>query len=88
MRAAMAALQQRPEDKELLENALKIAQALRLLPFAADIWQAQNIWHSIAISAVSVGDPKMFEQLGRLLAIDTDSIRAEARAQTPVTILS
>ena len=74
MRAAMAALQDRPKCRRTLENALEIAEALRLLPFLPDIWQAQNIWHKIATTHVSIADPALFEQLGRRLAIDTEAI--------------
>ncbi len=75
MCGAMAALQEAPESKKALENALGIAEALHSLPFAPDIWQAQNLWHSIAAMHLPVADPALFEQLGRRLAIDTHAMR-------------
>jgi alpha-amylase/alpha-mannosidase (GH57 family) len=48
MRAAMLALAATPADRTALDNALALAEALRLLPFPADLWQAQNLWHQIA----------------------------------------
>ncbi len=74
MRAAMAAFAAHPADLATLENAYAVAEALRLLPFEANIWQAQNMWHAIATAKVPVGDHSFFRQLGEALSINIEAM--------------
>ncbi|RRA48302.1 DUF3536 domain-containing protein [Acidipila sp. EB88] len=81
MRQAMALLLEHPEDRVLLENALAMAEALAMLPFPADIWQAQNIWHVLARRQhdeiqVWPADAKLFRALGETLGIAVESFLA------------
>jgi len=48
MHRAMERLQQSPSDPEAVARALKLATALRSLPFSLDLWQAQNIWYELS----------------------------------------
>jgi alpha-amylase/alpha-mannosidase (GH57 family) len=85
MRDAMAAFAAQPEDRGALERALAVAEAVRLLPFPANIWQAQNIWCEIASGqqkdALSrrVADRERFGALGRALGISVDAVELELR---------
>jgi hypothetical protein len=80
MKLAMEALAAHPHDHRALENALATATALHLLPFRANIWQAQNIWYdllrmqSLKSSKKKVADQRMFDSLGRALAISVEQL--------------
>ncbi len=81
MRDAMATLAAQPGSRTALEGALAVAQALELLPFPADIWQAQNIWHGLAVApsgAFELPNRETFNALGRALAISVEAMSAEA----------
>ncbi len=85
MRDAMAALAARPGDRGLLESALAVAETLQLLPFAANIWQAQNIWQRIAEAqkqhpAQLLADREQFQALGKALGISLEMIRGGQEA--------
>ncbi len=69
MGEAMAAFAAKPGNRAALENALAVAEALRLLPFEANIWQAQNMWHALAGAQVPVADGELFRHLGEALSI-------------------
>ena len=77
MRAAMAAFAEHPDDHAALDEALSVAQALQLLPFDANIWQAQNIWHALlpvsGAGAVPTEHREQFRALGRALGIAVDA---------------
>ncbi len=47
MRQAMFALQTEPRNPFALEHALSLARTLGSLPFAPNLWQAQNIWYRL-----------------------------------------
>ncbi len=78
MSDAMAAFAARPADLSALENAHAVAEALRLLPFEANIWQAQNLWHALASAKVPVADRALFGELGEALAIAVNSLSLNA----------
>ena len=86
MRAAMLLLAEKPGDRTVLENAVSMAEALALLPFSADIWQAQNIWHDLAQqrreSGLRLAENRLFDALGRALAIAVDAFGGSAPEQT------
>ncbi len=74
MHIAMERLQQNPLDHEAVRRALKLATALRALPFSADLWQAQNIWYELS-SRVAGGEKALrddFLALGSALNIRVD----------------
>jgi alpha-amylase/alpha-mannosidase (GH57 family) len=56
MHAAMERLQQTPADPEAVRRALKLATALRALPFSLDLWQAQNIWYELSARVAGEGE--------------------------------
>ena len=90
MRAAMLLLAERPDDRSLLDSALSVAEAMALLPFPADIWQAQNIWYDIAKTRLDgtdkrIADTAIFEALGRALAIAVESLIGEMAGTTTGT---
>jgi alpha-amylase/alpha-mannosidase (GH57 family) len=74
MHATMERLQQNPTDHEAVRRALKLATALRALPFSLDLWQAQNIWYEL--SSRVAGESKAvrddFLALGTALNIRVD----------------
>ncbi len=77
---AMAAVAARPDDAEALDHALTAAEALRLLPFDANIWQAQNLWYEIAttqkgLAPTLLADPQAFASLGSALGISREAQR-------------
>ncbi len=81
MRDAMAAMAAQPNSRTTLESALAVAQALELLPFPANIWQAQNIWHGLAVAPAGVLElpsREAFRALGRALAISVEAMELEA----------
>jgi hypothetical protein len=54
-----------------VRRALKLATALRALPFSVDLWQAQNIWYELS-SRVAGGEKALrddFLALGAALNI-------------------
>ncbi len=74
MHTAMERLQQNPVDHEAVRRALKLATALRALPFSVDLWQAQNIWYELS-SRVAGGEKALrddFLALGSALNIRVD----------------
>jgi alpha-amylase/alpha-mannosidase (GH57 family) len=82
MRTVMLRLLAEPADRTALDHALALAEALQLLPFPADLWQAQNIWYQIAETQAhaSVPDPaamltaeaiSSFQNLGITLGISS-----------------
>ena len=78
MREVMLRCAAAPEDRACLEAALALAQALRLLPFAANIWQAQNVWHELAAQRkLGEGSPSvdhvLFESLGSALGFSVEN---------------
>ncbi len=74
MRDAMATFAARPADLAALQNAHSVAEALRRLPFEANIWQAQNLWHSVATAGAAIADRTLFAQLGEALSIAVETI--------------
>lgn len=85
MRETMEHLAANPDDTVALENALTVAQTLQLLPFPANIWQAQNVWHAIAVEQNAadgrpISDLHRFHSLGHALGIEVASMEAELQA--------
>ncbi len=74
MGEAMGAFAAKPGNRGALEKALAVAEALSLLPFEANIWQAQNMWHALAGAKASVADGELFRHLGEALSIAVDQI--------------
>jgi alpha-amylase/alpha-mannosidase (GH57 family) len=74
MHAVMERLQKSPTDHDAVRHALRLAIALRALPFSIDLWQAQNIWYEL--SARIAGESKAlrddFMALGTALNIRVD----------------
>ncbi len=88
MRAAMLALAEAPEDRGRLESALAMAEALKLLPFPANTWQAQNIWHAVAtehhgVVEKPIADINLLRQLGYALGFCVDTIEKERNVAAP-----
>ncbi len=82
MRGAMDQLSAQPDDRDSLEGALAMAQAIALLPFPADIWQAQNIWHTLLLDGKGAGGEgrEVFQALGRALGISAEMMQARKDA--------
>ena len=86
MKRAMVDLQMSSGAREMLDRALGLARTLTEMPFALNLWQAQNIWYEIlrtsgyALTALAVEDrprwDKDFNELGACLTFDTEAIRA------------
>jgi hypothetical protein len=86
MKRAMVDLQMSSGALEFLDRALTLARTLTEMPFALNLWQAQNIWYEIlrtsgyALTALSPEDrprwDKDFNELGACLSFDTGAIRA------------
>ncbi len=76
MHAAMERLQQTPSDPEAVRHALALATALRALPFALDLWQAQNIWYELSPRIAGEGKALRddFLALGAALNIRVDRV--------------
>jgi hypothetical protein len=74
MHAAMERLQHNPTDHEAVRHALRLAIALRALPFSVDLWQAQNIWYELSsrIAGESRALRDDFLALGTALNIRVD----------------
>ncbi len=88
MRQAMLALCAEPRNALVLENALSLAKTLGVLPFAPNLWQAQNLWYRLARnlaerdSGPGFGLPEWqerFKELGAYLSFDTAAIRRAIR---------
>jgi alpha-amylase/alpha-mannosidase (GH57 family) len=82
MRKTIERFAQEPGNTTLLESALTVAQTLHLLPFPANIWQAQNIWHTVALEQLKetgrhVADVERFQALGAALDIDVEAMEME-----------
>lgn len=85
MKRAMVELQMSQGSLEMLDRALTLARTFAELPFDLNLWQAQNIWYEILrhsgddLQAVGPEDrPRWdgdFAELGRLLSIDTTTIK-------------
>ncbi len=80
MTGAMRALQAAPRIPGVLEQAVAVATAMRSLPFAANIWQAQNVWYEMWNQTHKgtarrandrVANEQLFNTLGTLLSIAT-----------------
>ncbi len=86
MKRAMVDLQMSSGALEFLDRALALARTLTEMPFALNLWQAQNIWYEIlrtsgyALTALAAEDrprwDKDFNELGTCLNFDTEAIRA------------
>jgi hypothetical protein len=74
MHTDMARLQQNPADHAAVRRALKLATALRALPFSVDLWQAQNIWYELSSRVAGEGKALRddFLALGSALNIRVD----------------
>ena len=74
MHTALERLQRNPGDHEAVRRALKLATALRPLPFSVDLWQAQNIWYELSSRVAGEGKPLRddFLALGAALNIRVD----------------
>jgi hypothetical protein len=82
MRDTMERFAKEPGNTTLLESALTVAQTLQLLPFPANIWQAQNIWHAVALEQQGVpgrlvSDVDRFRALGEALDIDVEAMEGD-----------
>ncbi len=87
MTAAMQALRASPRSLAALEQAVTVATAVRALPFAPNVWQAQNLWYEIwnqthkgagRRAGDGVADEILFNSLGDLLAIAPEQLTAAA----------
>jgi hypothetical protein len=86
MKRAMVDLQMSSGSLEFLDRALALARTLTEMPFALNLWQAQNIWYEIlrtssyALTALAAEErprwEKDFNELGACLTFDTEAIRA------------
>ena len=94
MKRAMVELQMSAGSLEMLDRALTLARTLVELPFDLNLWQAQNIWFEILrtssyslTSQIEEDRPrwnKDFNELGRLLSVDTAAITcADPLVETP-----
>ncbi len=94
MKRAMVELQMSAGSLEMLDRALTLARTLVELPFELNLWQAQNIWYEILrtssyslTSQIEEDRPrwnKDFNELGRLLSVDTAAITcADPLVETP-----
>jgi alpha-amylase/alpha-mannosidase (GH57 family) len=91
MTAAMRALQAAPRIPGVLEQAVAVATAMRNLPFAANVWQAQNMWYEIwnqihkgAARRANdrIANEPLFATLGTLLSIATAQLPVRERVGT------
>ncbi len=86
MSEAMSLFAAQPGSSALLDNALSVAETLQLLPFPANIWQAQNIWHELAVAQrgkapLPVADAVRFEALGCALQISVAYVEADTASR-------
>jgi hypothetical protein len=69
-----------------LRTALSIAAFLRTLPFAVNLWQAQNIWNDLLRRNHLATWPEEwrtdFKKLGQALSIAVDSLVTESSVPT------
>ncbi len=74
MHTTMERLQQNPVDHEAVRRALRLATALRALPFSVELWQAQNIWYELSSRVAGEGKALRddFLALGAALNIRVD----------------
>jgi hypothetical protein len=85
MREAMRRLEQSPEDGRALQHALELAEAMRDLPFAPNLWQAQNIWYELVRHSLHGNRTHArgsswredFLLLGARLSFDVERVAAE-----------
>ena len=90
MKRAMIDLQMSSGSLKMLDRALRMARTLAEMPFALNLWQAQNIWYEIlrsssyALIALDKADQplweKSFKELGACLSIDYAAISAQEPA--------
>ena len=88
MKQAMVRLQHDPASIPALEYAVTLARALHVLPFALNLWQAQNIWYDLHLqggSLLAAAGPaaltawqQLFPELGTQLSINVDRLAPEA----------
>jgi alpha-amylase/alpha-mannosidase (GH57 family) len=69
-------------DRKYLDTALQICDVLLELPFQVDVWEAQNLWHTISrqptFAATRDADwDQTFRELGRKLDIDVDQLTVD-----------
>jgi hypothetical protein len=74
MHASMERLERSDGNAEAVRSALALATALRALPFAVDLWQAQNIWYSLSprLAGARKEQRDDFLELGNALNIRGD----------------
>ncbi len=91
MTAAMRALRAAPRIPGVLEQAVAVATAVSALPFAGNIWQAQNLWYEIwnqthkgaaRRANDKVANEQLFAALGKLLSIATAQLPVSERVGT------
>jgi hypothetical protein len=92
MKRAMIDLQMSSGSLKMLDRALRMARTLVEMPFALNLWQAQNIWYEILrtssyalIALDKANQPlweKNFKELGACLSIDYAAISAQEPAAT------
>jgi hypothetical protein len=86
----MIELQMSTGSLKALDRALRMARTLVVMPFALNLWQAQNIWYEILRSSSNApitldkaDQPlweKSFRELGACLSIDYAAISAQEPA--------
>ena len=87
MKRAMVDLHLGPQDTTTLDEALTMAKTLRVLPFALNLWHAQNIWYDTLKlyrrKPLGLQDDEAarwlekFYELGRCLSIAVDQLVVE-----------
>ncbi len=91
MKSAMLELEKAPRGPLAVEHALALAKALEALPFALDLWQAQNIWYGLSKAMARGGEEhdtallawrKNFNELGRHLRINVKELQEERERTT------
>ena len=69
-------------DRKYLDTALQVCDVLHELPFQVDVWEAQNLWHTISRQSLSAAPPdpewdRKFRELGTKLDIDVDQLAVD-----------
>lgn len=69
-------------DRKYLDTALQVCDILHELPFQVDVWEAQNLWHTISRQSLSAAPPdpewdRKFRELGTKLDIDVDQLAVD-----------
>ncbi len=69
-------------DRKYLDTALQVCDVLHELPFQVDVWEAQNLWHTISRQSLSAALPdpewdRKFRELGTKLDIDVDQLAVD-----------